>query len=394
MKFLLPLTLLSSTLLVNVRADIWKPKPGLSWDYLLGGDKNTIKESKRDVVTLDLEYAQDTVPVLHQRGQKAICYFSGGTSQEKKDDFKDYEKAGVVIKSTKTSWGNYILDIKKLDKLKPLIKNRFKRALSYQCDGVEVDSLNAPYEHFKDKYTKDDTFNFAKMIAETAHEVGISVGLKNCPSLAGKLQTYFDFAVVESCAPYSDECQKFRAFTDKNKAVFIVHYSNLGHSLDKQKALLIEKQKIVVLLVTNYDCNTGNIIPEGSTSYKNTTTKKIKNYNYNKKNSTTTKRKTTTKQSTPTSSTGGSTDRCGGSYGKCASGLCCSQYGWCGTTGEHCGTGCQKGYGKCLTVSTNDRCGGSYGVCPSGQCCSKYGWCGKTNDHCSTGCQIEFGVCK
>jgi len=33
MKFLLPITLLASALLAEAR---WKPKPGLTWDYLLG----------------------------------------------------------------------------------------------------------------------------------------------------------------------------------------------------------------------------------------------------------------------------------------------------------------------------------------------------------------------
>ncbi|OUM56121.1 carbohydrate-binding module family 18 protein, partial [Piromyces sp. E2] len=66
-----------------------------------------------------------------------------------------------------------------------------------------------------------------------------------------------------------------------------------------------------------------------------------------------------------------------------------------GTSADHCGTGCQKSYGKCLTVSSNGQCGKDYGtICPSGQCCSKYGWCGKTSDYCSTGCQSKYGICK
>ena len=42
-----------------------------------------------------------------------------------------------------------------------------------------------------------------------------------------------------------------------------------------------------------------------------------------------------------------SVDRCGVEYGNCDPGDCCSQYNWCGTTDEHCGTGCQKQYGEC-----------------------------------------------
>jgi len=86
--------------------------------------------------------------------------------------------------------------------------------------------------------------------------------------------------------------------------------------------------------------------------------------------------------------------KCGKGYGKCPSGQCCSKYGWCGTSTDYCALskGCQSEFGKC---SNDGKCGKGYGKCPSGQCCSKHGWCGKTEDYCSVskGCQSEFGEC-
>ncbi|OUM65294.1 glycoside hydrolase family 114 protein [Piromyces sp. E2] len=109
MKYILPVTLLTSSLIVNVETAGWKPKPGLTWDYLLGGNKNDIKNIDRDVVTFDLEYAEAMVPVLHKRGQKAVFYFSGGTTEynSSRPDIKDY-----------------------------------KKAVKYGCDAVEVDALD------------------------------------------------------------------------------------------------------------------------------------------------------------------------------------------------------------------------------------------------------------
>jgi len=98
--------------------------------------------------------------------------------------------------------------------------------------------------------------------------------------------------------------------------------------------------------------------------------------------------------------------RCGTNDGVCPSGKCCSKYGYCGKSDDHCGKGCQSEFGECKTTttttstkkplptSTNDRCGKDDGVCPSGKCCSKYGYCGKSDDHCGKGCQSEFGKCK
>eukprot|EP00833_Pecoramyces_ruminatium_P005624 jgi/Orpsp1_1/1179656/evm.model.c7180000070220.1 len=72
---------------------------------------------------------------------------------------------------------------------------------------------------------------------------------------------------------------------------------------------------------------------------------------------------------------------------------CCSPYGMCGETKEHCGEGCQNG--DCLSLvatRTNDKCS-TYKKskkcdedcpCPEGQCCSKYGYCGKGSSYCGS----------
>ncbi|TGZ78918.1 glycoside hydrolase/deacetylase [Ascodesmis nigricans] len=90
----------------------------------------------------------------------------------------------------------------------------------------------------------------------------------------------------------------------------------------------------------------------------------------------------------------------GNGQGKyCPTGMCCSQYGWCGTESDHCGTGCQSAFGGCgnqkpVIISPDWTCGGSNGyTCPSGYCCSEYGWCGTGNGYCKAGCQPLFGNC-
>jgi len=42
-----------------------------------------------------------------------------------------------------------------------------------------------------------------------------------------------------------------------------------------------------------------------------------------------------------------SAKECGPGYGKCKHDECCSKYGWCGSSSEYCGSGCQPDYGKC-----------------------------------------------
>ncbi|KAK2000074.1 glycoside hydrolase/deacetylase [Colletotrichum falcatum] len=83
-------------------------------------------------------------------------------------------------------------------------------------------------------------------------------------------------------------------------------------------------------------------------------------------------------------------------------GDCCSPYNYCGSSTDHCGAGCQSSFGKCTSAGTNVSLNGSCGASASnttctgsafGNCCSQYGYCGSTADFCGAGCQSAFGTC-
>ncbi|KAF4552560.1 Polysaccharide deacetylase-like protein 2 [Elsinoe fawcettii] len=49
-----------------------------------------------------------------------------------------------------------------------------------------------------------------------------------------------------------------------------------------------------------------------------------------------------------------------------------------------------------LPTTSDGQCGANGRTClgaPSGSCCSQWGWCGSSTDHCGTGCQSGFGTC-
>ena len=73
----------------------------------------------------------------------------------------------------------------------------------------------------------------------------------------------------------------------------------------------------------------------------------------------------------------------------CAGNLCCSQWGFCGSTSEYCGAGCQSGPCGSNTGSSSGSSGScsASSPCAGGLCCSQYGYCGSTSEYCGTGCQ-------
>ncbi|KAI1776687.1 hypothetical protein F4818DRAFT_440087 [Hypoxylon cercidicola] len=84
----------------------------------------------------------------------------------------------------------------------------------------------------------------------------------------------------------------------------------------------------------------------------------------------------------------------------CPNSLCCSQYGYCGSTVDYCEAGCQAEFGMCLTgsggndSSDDGRCGPDFDneVCDDTECCSAEGYCGTTTDHCrAPDCLFDYG---
>ncbi|KAH7117300.1 hypothetical protein EDB81DRAFT_952826 [Dactylonectria macrodidyma] len=95
---------------------------------------------------------------------------------------------------------------------------------------------------------------------------------------------------------------------------------------------------------------------------------------------------------------------CGTKNGKTCKGSnfgdCCSSSGFCGGTSDHCSAGCQSSYGTCSSgsgdISTDGSCGKNGKICKGstfGDCCSSSGFCGSKTDHCGAGCQTGFGTC-
>ncbi|WOL05298.1 Glycoside hydrolase, family 19, catalytic [Canna indica] len=76
--------------------------------------------------------------------------------------------------------------------------------------------------------------------------------------------------------------------------------------------------------------------------------------------------------------------QCGRQAGEalCPDGLCCSQYGYCGSTEDYCGKDCQSQCREC-----GQQTGGV--LCAGGLCCSRLGYCGSTPEYCGEGCQSQ-----
>ncbi|KAG7396696.1 hypothetical protein PHYBOEH_001925 [Phytophthora boehmeriae] len=199
----------------------WKPAPGTSYQIQLSGtlDVNYDVEAY-DIDLFDTPNA--TIAKLHQRGIKVICYFSAGTYEDWRTDKDRY--TSDMIGSPLEEWeGESWVDIRS-SALREIISDRMKVAKVKGCDGVDPDNVDGAFNDNGFDLTADDQLDFNKFLASTAHDLDLTVGLKNDLDQIEDLVPHFDFSVNEQCVQY-DECDKLVPFVNQDKPVFGIEYS-------------------------------------------------------------------------------------------------------------------------------------------------------------------------
>ncbi|OUM65824.1 hypothetical protein PIROE2DRAFT_67164 [Piromyces sp. E2] len=236
---------------------IWKPKQGDTWNYILEDEGFNLAKEKAHILDMDVNTKQATINKIHKANKKIICYFSGGTIESHRKDKQQYKKVKGLVRNRYENWKDeYWLDIRK-NELKPLITNRMKEAIKKGCDALEVDNLDAydfpEVKNWKPRLTKQDEINFAIWLAKTAHSLGISIGLKNGLFMINEVGKYFDFAINESCVTLgTPECHLYRNFLKQGKAVFGVTYNGMKRY-----------QNRLCQYVANNNLNISMIVKEG-----------------------------------------------------------------------------------------------------------------------------------
>ncbi|MFD7508179.1 endo alpha-1,4 polygalactosaminidase [Streptomyces sp. NPDC059853] len=203
------------------RAAFWTPEPGTDWQWQLIGTVDT----SVDVPVYDIDGFDNSASVvsgLHAQGRKVICYISVGSFEDWRPDAGDFP--AEVLGAPLDEWeGEQWLDIRALDVLEPLMAARFDMCAEKGFDAIEPDNMDGYINDSGFPLTKDDQLAYNRMIADLAHERGLSVGLKNGVDQVTELVDVFDFTVNEECA-YYNECHKVAPFIEAGKAVFHVEY--------------------------------------------------------------------------------------------------------------------------------------------------------------------------
>jgi len=210
---------------------VWQPTPAapIHFHWQLSDNFDAARDARPGVTVYDLDgenTSAATVAALHALGPnvKVVCYFDTAYESYRADKAKF---PAAIIGKEMVDWpGIYWIDIRRLDVVIPILKERMVNWCKNKgFDAIEADDTEVYSNDSGFPLTKADNTAFNKAIADEAHALGLSAGLKNNNGDAADYEPYFDWALTEECWQYA-ECDNFqKSFLAKGKAVFNVEYA-------------------------------------------------------------------------------------------------------------------------------------------------------------------------
>jgi len=209
---------------------IWQPAPGITWQWQFA-DLPVDTSVDAEVYDIDLvDNEASVVAALHAQGRKVICYLNAGSWEDWRPD-KDQFPPEVIGKDYAGWPGEKWLDIRQIDKLAPLLRARLDLCRDKGFDGVEPDNIDAYTNDTGFPLTYQDQLRYNIWLADEAHALGLSIGLKNDSEQTADLLFYFDWALTEDCFDQG-WCEQLTPFIEAGKAVIDTEYTDTGIKLE------------------------------------------------------------------------------------------------------------------------------------------------------------------
>jgi hypothetical protein len=208
----------------------WKPGVQLTWQWQLDGNLNTSFEV--DVYDIDLfDNDANAMSSLHTAGRKIICYINVGSWEDWRPDANLFPTE--VLGNNYEGWpGEKWLDIRRIDLLAPILRDRFDLCKSKGFDAIEPDNIDGYANKTGFPLTYQDQLHFNIWLANEAHTRGLGIGLKNDDTQVDDLLSYFDWALTEDCYDQG-WCDKMSPFIVAGKPVFMAEYTDTGVTLSE-----------------------------------------------------------------------------------------------------------------------------------------------------------------
>ena len=203
-------------------------------------------------------HAKADLDALRARGVHLICYVSVGTWEEWRQDALDFP-AGVKGQILEDWQDEKWLDIRRRDLLVPIMAARFEKCAEQGFEAVEPDNINLHNNDTGFGITRDDSLAYLRDLAAVARGLGLAIGQKNAPDLAGELAPDFDFMIAEECFKWG-WCGETAPYLARGKPVLAAEYIETG--IDFSAACAQARQLGIEMIIKSYDLDASRITCE------------------------------------------------------------------------------------------------------------------------------------
>ncbi|KAH7069368.1 glycoside hydrolase superfamily [Paraphoma chrysanthemicola] len=158
---------------------------------------------------------------LKAAGKIVICYFSAGTAEDWRTDYKDFAAAdmGKVL----PEWPNEKWIRTGSQSIRNIMAKRIKLAADKGCDAIDPDNTDGYQNDNGLNLRNTDAIDYMRWMQREAAKYGMKIGLKNSLDIVNDLAPIMDFAVNEQCAQLT-ECSVYNQFLALDKPVFHIEY--------------------------------------------------------------------------------------------------------------------------------------------------------------------------
>jgi hypothetical protein len=195
-----------------------------TWQWQLQGDLDP-NALRAETYFVDLFRTTATqVAELKALGAQVICHVSAGYWQAFVPD-KDAIPAHVTgndANGPEEKW----LDIRERDALAPIMLARMQLCKDKGFDGIQPNNVDAfTNTNVGFQLSAEDQRSYNAWLAESAHALGLRIGLTNDHVQTLELEPLFDWALISSC--YAQGwCEVETAFVERGKPVFMTEYTD------------------------------------------------------------------------------------------------------------------------------------------------------------------------
>ncbi|KAI8466056.1 MAG: glycoside hydrolase superfamily [Monoraphidium minutum] len=207
----------------------WRPDLDMKFQYQLSvamdPDKHFIPgvqvyfidgfDTPAEVVAALKAKGNDTWPVI------PVCYISAGTVEDWRPDaaeFTEEDKGAPLLDWEGEAWVNT-----RSDNVRRIMHKRLEMCRDKGFPAVDPDNVNAYTNPNALGLTAADQLDYNRWLADSAHELGLAVGLKNDLEQLRQLAPHFDFFVNEQCHVYN-ECGMYAPVKAAKKPIWGIEY--------------------------------------------------------------------------------------------------------------------------------------------------------------------------